>query len=642
MSIFHADEMPLDEDGIMCVSGADELQFPWEEEERLLEESRHSETMPLSENDAMPVNGNTMMQIGASNTGKAGVMSNNDFMDINNYDEVSGEAEVFDDELDVVNSARSMSSRARERIMRDKYGDHEEYDPNRMDNIAFGNDAITQDDLDKDFERNLCGKILIGLAILMAILFPSLFIIAIVHMAYTNKNPVESTTSVERAFEPIDPPPVNIDQICSNDSLQTDTGYENCLQVCQASICCEFPINLDLSCVFGNEKKCLAYHKHCVKLNYPMHDKEYENGESVSQISPSNEESAITVPEASKAIPKYCAQDNLGISDGFAICQQSCLPGECCYEKDPSIQFCTSDPNCEGYASCFAMASLDKRDTKITEEVDQKCARENINYVNGRDECLDACSHSLCCYAEDIVGPCPNDDNGSFCKQYDSCKNVFTVTKEQIDSLCDPSTGSEGTCKHLCFPARCCFDQGVCFDDVTVDDCDMYNSCVTVFPKEIDASVLPDPISPPVPSTSNPTKGPTPLPVDVSAFSTKTYPKEEIDDACLNHNNDGATNGKQTLCGIVCESGNCCFDNTIECSANMTCSAYESCPGAAVAAVELEEACSENKLQTDKTLCVQLCAPSACCFTSDLSRLCFNQGISINCNDYTSCDPIFN
>lgn len=299
------------------------------------------------------------------------------------------------------------------------------------------------------------------------------------------------------------------------------------------------------------------------------------------------------------------------------------------------------------------MASLDKKDTKIKEEVDQKCARENINNVNGRDECLDACSHSLCCYAEDIVGPCPNDNDGSFCKQYDSCKNVFTVTKEQIDSLCDPKAGSEGTCKHLCFPARCCFDQGVCFDDVTVDDCDMYSSCVTVFPKDIDDSVLPDsgsnpdtpifsPISPSVLSTSNPTEGPAPLPtviVNVPTFSTKTYSEEEIRDACLNHNNDGATNGKQTLCDIVCESGNCCFDNTIQCSANINCLAYESCPSSVT---ELEEACDENTLQTDKSLCIELCAPSSCCFTLDLTRACLNQDIDINCNDYTPCDPIFN
>lgn len=640
MSIFHADEMPMEGDGITSMTGD-------RDNDRLMQDNgdniMHSTInggvpgvmMPISEDEAMPMNGNGMLSLDQGDE-KDGLMRvDNIYDDVDIMDKKGGAGEEYEDELDIADSTRSRSSRTRERMIREKYEDYDvDYDINNMDG------EISQGQMDEDYERNLCAKILIALAVLIAILFPALVIITIVHVYYVDKNANAAANPTGKTVKPLDPPPLNIEDLCSYSNLQTDVGYESCLQTCQAAICCEFPVNLDLSCVYGNEMKCLKYHEHCVKLDYPVHGDGGDNNDT--QVKPpSATQSSTSLQKASSALPQYCAHDSLASPDGFSVCQHSCNPGKCCYDKTGSVPSCASDPECEGYAPCFAMASLVTTDSNVKLEVDDKCTQDNILNVKGRDNCLDACSHSLCCYAEDIVGPCPDKDSEEFCKQYESCKNVFDVTKEQIDALCDPITGDDGTCKHLCYPARCCFDQGSCFDAVSKDDCNIYDSCVTVFPAQDDkiSQNNPKPTSKPFDSSSSSFSSSS---TSVSStLSPETYTLDQVRDACLNHNNIGGA-GRETLCEKVCKPGICCFDDNVLCPFDVDCLIYEACSGTTnTVSDQLGDACSAEQRAIDKTLCVQLCAKAACCFTLDENRSCLEAEVDILCAEYNACDVVF-
>jgi hypothetical protein len=51
------------------------------------------------------------------------------------------------------------------------------------------------------------------------------------------------------------PAPTNLQDICDENFMDGQTFYENCAAVCSAAECCNYPANMEISCLKGNEKK---------------------------------------------------------------------------------------------------------------------------------------------------------------------------------------------------------------------------------------------------------------------------------------------------------------------------------------------------------------------------------------------------
>ena len=409
-------------------------------------------------------------------------------------------------------------------------------------------------------------------------------------------------------------PPADLSTKCSLEQIATKSGKQACRMICEPAECCDFPANLALSCLAGNEEKCRVYHSHCHVT------------EQGTTTPPAN------LPPAPKNLATLCSANAIATIDGFAQCQQKCSRASCCFEKDSAV--CQVD-QCADYAPCLTVGAINYVHTKIPVEITKSCASENLLTLEGRSLCRSACSHALCCFTE---GGCPQKDS-TFCDQYQNCDdlehNLNAVSSEkEIKAECEVST-TEYThmslCEVECERGACCFVQEGCDGIFPDNDCSIYEPCAFLFiggnenSKEI----------------KNDDQGGSILKIDV-------------DDACIGFD-PAEKNAANADCTKYCAEAKCCFDTTMKCPDSVSCRIMEECKviygdessddttkeeALKIDATDIYDACGGEEVANSgsgkPSLCEKLCQNGLCCLEEDED--CSNVS---DCSMYEACKTLF-
>jgi hypothetical protein len=172
-------------------------------------------------------------------------------------------------------------------------------------------------------------------------------------------------------------------------------------------------------------------------------------------------------------------------------------------------------------------------------------------------------------------------------------------------------------CNSICSPGACCFEDKMSCSGV---DCAQYAECIILHPSFI------------------------------------AVRKEEVTDACKNHNDAAMQTTEPTLCEQLCSLHvmQCCFhvegncddavllgDNTVYCNTFEACSVLgtDSSPLRQSHKDELDAACSGGT--ATRAQCIQLCSSATCCYSTTVEESCINVDSNIKCSDYQSCDVLY-
>ena len=134
-------------------------------------------------------------------------------------------------------------------------------DDNSLDPSEFEQDEHFADEGDVNFDlvpqqqysrtrrftkrdRMIVCAILLGVAIALGVFF-------------SGGNKGDSATSSSSSTVALEEPPWDLSTTCSLQAL-ADDGKEACLQDCEKAECCDFPVNLPLSCLEGNQQTVLG------------------------------------------------------------------------------------------------------------------------------------------------------------------------------------------------------------------------------------------------------------------------------------------------------------------------------------------------------------------------------------------------
>ena len=145
-------------------------------------------------------------------------------------------------------------------------------DDNSLDPSEFEEDEHFVDEDDANFDvvdvrdrrrftrrhKLIAAALMLGLAVALAVVFSG------------GKDTSAAATSTTPTVA-LEEPPENLENICSFQAL-ADNGKEACMEDCERSECCDFPANLPLSCLEGNQQKCLVYHAACSHLDAESSD----------------------------------------------------------------------------------------------------------------------------------------------------------------------------------------------------------------------------------------------------------------------------------------------------------------------------------------------------------------------------------
>lgn len=242
-----------------------------------------------------------------------------------------------------------------------------------------------------------------------------LLIIGIIVLAVRiNKMSDEKARSRSPNGVKLRPPPADLALKCTKENVASEQGLFECEELCEPSDCCDYPSSLALSCLAGNNEECLKYHEHCSVLGV----------DASSQSA-----TGALVPDAPSDIKTTCSDENLSVVQSFEKCASVCMQAPCCWKKDGSVPPCTSNPKCQAFAPCLSLDANDHLNTKITAEIEIKCADTNLQTEVGRNQCIFACSHVSCCF--DPNESCPPEDL-DFCSQYVPCGHIYNNQGEVI------------------------------------------------------------------------------------------------------------------------------------------------------------------------------------------------------------------
>lgn len=190
-----------------------------------------------------------------------------------------------------------------------------------------------------------------------------------------------------------------------------------------------------------------------------------------------------------------------------------------------------------------------------------------------------------------------------------------------IDKTCDPSNvatfNGYKDCNAACGSAECCWKSGASDSCVSDSDCRAWSPC----------TVMNGASEPQTSGTTESTGDPT----------AQDYTLEQVFDACLNHdNNVGSTH--KSLCQIVCQAGNCCFDDANECPSGFDCKTFDPCQVLhSETSSKVEAACDGSDLAE----CVGICAEATCCFTNDIAKICDVTNPNVICRQYKACEVLY-
>jgi hypothetical protein len=263
-------------------------------------------------------------------------------------------------------------------------------------------------------------------------------------------------------------------------------------------------------------------------------------------------------------------------------------------------------------------------------QIDQICGNElETASPPGEDSCESLCEISYCCFDHLCVPPQDLD-----CLDYSACyimyadldavaeNNDTPDTGDDIHDACasliDPSAAAaDEACNELCSPGACCFEDQLSCSNV---DCAMYAECIVLHP----------------------------------SFLAVT--RDEVTDACKNHNDADIQSDAPTLCEQICTLHvmQCCFyaggqcdeavllgDNSIYCNTYAACAVLGTDPSSLSLTHkdELDAACKGGA--ATRSQCIQLCSSATCCYSTTTEDSCVNIDSTISCSDYQACDILY-
>jgi hypothetical protein len=397
------------------------------------------------------------------------------------------------------------------------------------------------------------------------------------------------------------------------------------------------PEGFALSCSKGNENVCAQYQEHCSIL------------QNAPEISPVSDE------ELKTSIDTACT----GLDPSFlpgSDCVTVCKPGFCCFEEDSP----DCPQNCQTYVNCVSAFQLQQQqqdnttgttpvalpgstplntpindtisegDSVLKQQIDAICGT-TIETVSppGEDSCETLCGPAYCCFDHLCVIPVDLD-----CLEYSACYILHADVNNVEEDISTSNLGDEvhqlcgglldvndaiknEECNAICSPGACCFEDKLSCGNV---DCAMYADCIVLHPNFIAVT------------------------------------KEEVIDACQNHNDAILQSEEPTLCEQVCTLHvmQCCFhvdgdcddavllgDNSIYCDTYQACAVLGTDGSSLLEShkEELQAACTGGP--STRSQCIQLCSSATCCYASKVEESCVNVDVSITCSDYKACDVLY-
>ena len=288
----------------------------------------------------------------------------------------------------------------------------------------------------------------------------------------------------------LDPPPWNLDDVCSQENLLTHEGFDDCSATCLKSRCCHPEI---YGCEVTDREHCPGYEAPCKIVAVSWRGSGHAVGGTSDAADPSSsqQQGAATV---ANAVVMMCNSANLNPPDS---CIDACKPGACCYVSDsyPPIEqlfrehfgddspmndaeSCSSNVGfCQQFGSCEHLNRLKDaagwHGQDVTYELDIASVCK-VEYIarNGALECSNVCQPAHCCYS--LEYKCDDVQLGHLvCGDYRQCGVLYPSlesTEDQfemakaIDEVCSEDSLSlvsgRKMCQKMCKDSLCCFDTG--------------------------------------------------------------------------------------------------------------------------------------------------------------------------------------
>lgn len=404
---------------------------------------------------------------------------------------------------------------------------------------------------------------------------------------------------------------------CDDDKLTTEVGHNQCVFACSHAACCFDP---GASCPHEDDRFCEQYQP-CEKI-FDTDGQVVQGGSAASHI-----------PVAPQFLDTACSKSSLNTLPGYEMCLGACTEAECCWKDQAS---CLGDHGCDGYHHCVALLDHDSTDPPAEDNsipqapqyLAAACSVGSLETTAGFQMCQDACMQAECCWEVTSCSERPE------CSSYSSnCANLVAKMDQQtnggsnpdgnapflseaphdLDQQCNPAKVMEkegyDKCAASCEKSKCCWKAGAPDSCVSNADCRGWAGCVVLNSAQ-----------------------------DPAAVATQDYSLEQIFDACLNHDNNIGGSGHQSLCQVVCETGNCCFDDTKNCPSTLDCKVFEPCQVLHTEKQsQVDAACNGGDLAD----CVGICATATCCFTNDIQKICDLTNPGVICKQYKDCEILY-
>jgi hypothetical protein len=419
-------------------------------------------------------------------------------------------------------------------------------------------------------------------------------------------------------------------------------GYEKCLDVCQEAECC-----FDSKIECGNNLIGCDPYDACdalldIKALNWAGGRDAEQPEDATNSNTKTEGSGSGEPPVDGIVLSAKVQDNCKDVGkyGYEECLDVCQEAECCF--DSKIE-CGNNLNlivgseCDPYDACEVLLDIKainfaggrisdtKTDTDnsaldgmhLTGKIEEACA--DITYATARQDCLEMCQPSRCCFNEDI--PC--DSTLNVCDPYDACEILLDSTDFAKTTSDDTSVDTDngvnhkddavshaivedacrdiGTfkghakCLNVCKVAECCFEE--CDSKQTPSDyvgdpsCVIYDACQVLIDEDTGFATHEDDFDEDeieeeaadeqemefeeeeALKNDNDKETDVPTVIDGMRLTGK------VEALCANQ--DFESNGSDELlnqCLDICEVAECCFDSTLRCGPELIgCDPYDAC-----------------------------------------------------------------
>jgi len=170
---------------------------------------------------------------------------------------------------------------------------------------------------------------------------------------------------------PLEPLGSEFEARCSNGDIENNVAQ--CKAMCSKAACCSILPNDEGSCLGGNERTCLDYHRKCQVLKDNAIPKVEGDAPADWAIEP-----------APANLAQTCAYGAISTSkEAQEACEHACFPNLCCYDND--VALCL-DEDCKGYSHCLNLAVYEAAspDFSFGDGFDDEDTDDDV--VNGDDD----------------------------------------------------------------------------------------------------------------------------------------------------------------------------------------------------------------------------------------------------------------